>query len=303
MHADVVIVGYGPVGQTLAILLSKRGHRVAVVERWEQAYQKPRAVVFDDEVARVFAAAGVAARFAEFSEPNLDYEWRNANGETLLRFSLAATGPSGWPESNMFTQPNLEAVLMATAESYGNVVVHRGAEAVRLRQDDSQVEVGLRDGRTLTASYVVGCDGANSFVRQQMVTTITDLGFFYDWLICDLITSEPLAWSPVNLQVCDPIRPVTVVSGGPGRRRWEFMRMPGDATRPRHPDRPARLLYFRRYLRPSRPRLPRRRTRARAEHHGAVCASAVGVRVQPYATTTVRTLVNSRTPSADSSRP
>jgi hypothetical protein len=33
-------------------------------------------------------------------------------------------------------------------------------------------------------------------------------------------------FDPINLQVCDPTRPTTVVSGGPGRRRWEFMRLP-----------------------------------------------------------------------------
>ena len=37
-------------------------------------------------------------------------------------------------------------------------------------------------------------------------------------------------WNPVNLQVCDPSRPTTAVSGGPGRRRWEFMRLPGESV-------------------------------------------------------------------------
>ena len=37
-------------------------------------------------------------------------------------------------------------------------------------------------------------------------------------------------WNPVNLQMCDPSRPTTAVSGGPGRRRWEFMRLPGESV-------------------------------------------------------------------------
>lgn len=225
---DILIIGYGPVGQTLAILLAQRGHRVAVIERWAQIYPRPRAVVFDDEVARVLAGAGLADRFAEFSEPNLDYEWRNAAGDTLLRFPLTPVGGSGWPESNMFTQPVLEAALNDRAGEFDHLRVDRGTEAVGLVQHDDQVEVVTRDGRTLRASYVVGCDGANSFVRGCMATTTTDLGFFYNWLICDVITREPRTWTPANLQVCDPERPTTAVSGGPGRRRWEFMRMPGD---------------------------------------------------------------------------
>ena len=55
---------------------------------------------------------------------------------------------------------------------------------------------------------------------------VRDLGFFYDWLVVDVVLNEPRVFDPLNLQICDPARPTTVVSGGPGRRRWEFMRLP-----------------------------------------------------------------------------
>ena len=55
-----------------------------------------------------------------------------------------------------------------------------------------------------------------------------DHGFFFDWLIVDVALREPRVFDPVNLQVCDPTRPTTIVSGGPGRRRWEFMCLPGE---------------------------------------------------------------------------
>ena len=84
-------------------------------------------------------------------------------------------------------------------------------------------------GQTLRARFVVGCDGANSTVRQLCQVTMQDLGFFYDWLIVDVVLNQPRVFDPVNLQVCDPSRPTTVVSGGPGRRRWEFMRLPHEA--------------------------------------------------------------------------
>jgi hypothetical protein len=58
---------------------------------------------------------------------------------------------------------------------------------------------------------------------------VTDLGFFYDWLIVDVILDEPRVFDPINLQICDPARPTTAVSGGPGRRRWEFMRLPQES--------------------------------------------------------------------------
>jgi hypothetical protein len=104
---------------------------------------------------------------------------------------------------------------------------------VRLETRDggALLEVATRDGRrsTVAARFVVGCDGANSFVRPHLDAAVTDLGFFFDWLIVDVLPREPKPWRPVNIQICDPLRPTTLVSGGPGRRRWEFMCLPGEA--------------------------------------------------------------------------
>jgi 2-polyprenyl-6-methoxyphenol hydroxylase-like FAD-dependent oxidoreductase len=85
-----------------------------------------------------------------------------------------------------------------------------------------------RDRLAAEARFVVGCDGANSFVRPHLGASVTDLGFFFDWLIVDVIPHRPAVWTPLNVQICDPARPTTLVSGGPGRRRWEFMRLPGE---------------------------------------------------------------------------
>jgi 2-polyprenyl-6-methoxyphenol hydroxylase-like FAD-dependent oxidoreductase len=51
---DVAIVGYGPVGQTVATLLGRAGHRVGVFERFGRLYDLPRAVHFDHEVMRIW---------------------------------------------------------------------------------------------------------------------------------------------------------------------------------------------------------------------------------------------------------
>jgi flavoprotein hydroxylase len=230
---DVLVIGYGPVGQTLTIMLAERGYRVSVVERWAEAYPRPRAVHFDDEIARVFAAAGVGDQVAAISQPSGEYDWGNAEGRTLLHFDWSSAGPGGWPAANMFSQPRLEAVLAAKAESFPAVDVRRGWQARQLTEHDDHVEtlaVGT-DGaeHRIRARYMVGCDGANSFVRDHMGTGLTDLGFFYDWLILDVIPhDQQREWKPFNLQICDPRRPTTVVSGGPGKRRWEFMRLPNE---------------------------------------------------------------------------
>ena len=230
---DVAIVGYGPVGKTLAILLGQRGLRVGVFEKQAAAYPLPRAVHFDHEVARILQAAGLGADLPRLSEPASTYEWRNAAGETLLVITSRVSGLSGWPESNMFAQPALEAALDAKVQTLATVEVHRGAEVVDLRAGSADVALVATtpEGRRHEghAGYVVGCDGANSFVRRHMGARVTDLGFFFDWLIVDVLPREPRVWDPINWQLCDPARPTTLVSGGPGRRRWEFMRLPDES--------------------------------------------------------------------------
>lgn len=231
-RCDVAIVGAGPTGLTLAILLAQQGHQVALVERHAAPYPLPRAVVFDSEAARGLAACGIADRFAEIREVGDDYTWLDADGDVLLRFPMAPVGPSGWPDANMMTQPVLEAVLEQRVAELPQARLHRGVEAVAAEQLGDRVRLALRAGdverEPLTARYVVGCDGASSLVRALMDVSVADLGFFYDWLIIDVVLADQSPWVPMNRQVCDPARPTTMVSGGPGKRRWEFMRMPGD---------------------------------------------------------------------------
>ncbi|KAB2352158.1 bifunctional 3-(3-hydroxy-phenyl)propionate/3-hydroxycinnamic acid hydroxylase MhpA [Actinomadura rudentiformis] len=222
---DVAVVGCGPVGLMTAVSLAMRGHRVVIVERQAAAYGLPRAVTFDDEVARLLAAAGLGDRLGDISEPADEYEWQNASGQVLLRFEWDTPGPSGWPRTSMFSQPALEALLAERAREL-DVTVRRGVRVTGVAQTPERATLTLDTGEAVHARYVAGCDGAGSTVRSFMDTAVTDLGFFYDWLVVDLVTER--RWKPVNLQICDPARPTTVVSGGPGRRRFEFMCLPDE---------------------------------------------------------------------------
>ena len=117
LDLDVAIVGYGPVGQTLAILLGQWGWKVGVFEKQPAAYPLPRAVHFDHEVARILQAAGLGNELPALTEPADTYEWRNAAGDTLLVISSREDGVSGWPEANMFAQPDLERALDRRVQS------------------------------------------------------------------------------------------------------------------------------------------------------------------------------------------
>lgn len=61
-----------------------------------------------------------------------------------------------------------------------------------------------------------------------MGSAYDDLGFSADWLVVDLMPKDPTQWTRELVQLCDPARPTTMVAGGPGRRRFEFMLLAGE---------------------------------------------------------------------------
>ena len=109
IDTDVLVVGYGPVGQTLAALLASQGHRVDVYERFSSLYDLPRAVYFDDEIMQVWQSLGIADDLDVL--PINTYEWFGADGDTILRMEHPALGPSGWEPGYLFYQPTLERAL------------------------------------------------------------------------------------------------------------------------------------------------------------------------------------------------
>lgn len=233
---DVVVVGYGPVGQAMAIAMAQQGYEVVVVERWPALYGLPRAVGYDHEVARILQWLGVASDMAGKTATITDYVWRNGEGRVLKSFgSLEQIGISGWPMGQAFCQPELESVLDKRAHSFGDRVrVFQGWEVLSAREHDDHVTLTARpvEGGSgdfvVHAKFVVGCDGAGSVVRQAMGTEYEDLGFSADWLVVDYLPKNAADWSADMVQVCDPQRPTTLVASGPGRRRAEFMLLDGE---------------------------------------------------------------------------
>ena len=228
VDCDVIVVGAGPTGLVTSILLAQRGHSVTMIERWPAPYPLPRAVHFDAEVGRIMQSCGIGNELRTIIDPADVYEWRNGDGVTLLRFGLVGDSPLGWPGSSMFCQPELEALLERRARQLDGIEIIRGVEVDRLEQHPDHVVVGTADGVLRSARYAVGADGARSTVRGLLGIDMVDLGYFYDWFVVDVIPNEHRVYDPVNLQVCDPARPTTLVSGGPGRRRWEFMLLPDE---------------------------------------------------------------------------
>lgn len=232
-EVDVVIVGAGPTGMTLAALLGQQGRSVCVLERYAGPYHLPRAAAFDDETMRTFQKLGIAERMLSGVNVQPGYVWVNGQDEVLLDISFDNPGRSGWPAQFMMYQPHVETVLNDHVAAMPDVVVRYDSAVTGLVQGADQVEVqydSAEGSRSLTATYVVGCDGGNSFVRSMIGSELDDYGFFENWLVCDFELRRELSTLPAFKQVCNPVEPIAIVNIGPRHHRFSF-RLQADTSR------------------------------------------------------------------------
>ena len=233
----VVIVGAGPVGVAAATLLGQYGVDCLVLDRWDGVYPQPRAVHLDDETYRILGRLGIAEQFAAVSRPTRGLQLIDRHHRVLAVFERGGDhGRHGHPEANMFDQPELEQLMrtnlkdLTTVRLRGNVEVTGVAQDCpgRARVDFTDRLTGERD--SVLATFVLGCDGANSVVRTSIGSTMEDLKFEQRWLVIDVTTRAALdQWDGVH-QVCDPERAATYMRIGDTRYRWEFRLLTGETA-------------------------------------------------------------------------
>lgn len=226
---DVAIVGGGPVGSLLAVLLRDMDVDVVVIERDLEPYQLPRAIVMDDEIQRLFHQHGMGAQISQMTTALPGADFVDTEGNKILGVDIPPTGSQGLPPVVCHYQPDLDAMVQAQAESRGSIFL-RGRRAETLEVHPDRVILTLDDESTVESRWLVGCDGASSWTRRTMGLSLEDLRFDQQWLVVDVELHEnhEVTLPLVLQQVCDPRRPVTFVPGHARYRRWEFQIQPGE---------------------------------------------------------------------------
>lgn len=129
----VAVLGAGPVGLVAALLLARYGVACQVFERHPAPYPLPRAVHVDDEVMRILQAVGAADTFAAHSRPSLGMQLVDSRHRVLARFLRDdPVGAHGFPQANMFDQPELEHILRDLLKQEPLVSLHGDTEVLGL---------------------------------------------------------------------------------------------------------------------------------------------------------------------------
>ncbi|CAJ2512486.1 Uu.00g055010.m01.CDS01 [Anthostomella pinea] len=175
-YEKIIIVGAGPAGLILALLLSHHNIPSLVLEAWPGLDTRLRATQYGVPATRVFARAGILAEIREASIPSFPrITWRRVADHAELAhldMSCIADHPD-----RMTIMPLGEMIKIiyrhCVEESRGLVEVRFGHRVVGVGQDGGKawvdIEVGeVRERRKIEADYVVGCDGGTSTVRKSL---------------------------------------------------------------------------------------------------------------------------------------
>jgi 2-polyprenyl-6-methoxyphenol hydroxylase-like FAD-dependent oxidoreductase len=186
--SDVLIVGAGPTGLTMAAQLQAHGVRLRIVERRRERGES-RAFVVHPRTLELLAHIGVAQGLIDRGDPGARVRLHAAGRTACVGLASSRHVDTAYPYLLFIPQSTVEEVLEEHLRRVG-VVVERGMELTGLSQRPDAVDYELRaDDGSLgvgEAAYVVGCDGADSTVRQSAGITFRTRAYRPSLLLADL---------------------------------------------------------------------------------------------------------------------
>jgi len=188
-ETDILIIGAGPVGLTLALDLGLRGLNVMLVDRKAELLRLPKMERTNPRTMEIFRRLGIVEQIraagypadmpmdvcivTSLAEPPLLHQEYPSVAETRARAAACHDGSLPREPYQLISQYTLEPILLARLSTLPNVTVRFQTEFVSLTQDETQVTVQFRklvddEIEEMRVAYVAACDGASSPVRKQL---------------------------------------------------------------------------------------------------------------------------------------
>jgi len=193
LDCQVLVVGAGPTGLVLAAELLARGIRTRVIDQGDGVALQARAVGIHARTLEVLNTMGLAENFIERGQVVRELRFYS-RGRCLTSLQFARCG-SRFGYLLDLPQDQTERLLRARVAELGGAIEQR-AELTGLIPESGAVTATIRcpagQIRTITAGYVVGCDGAHSRVRRELGLTFHGHPYPQDWLLADVLLGGDL---------------------------------------------------------------------------------------------------------------
>jgi 2-polyprenyl-6-methoxyphenol hydroxylase-like FAD-dependent oxidoreductase len=193
---DVLVVGAGPTGLTMACELLRHGVTCRIVEELDAPVTFSKAAVVHSRTMEIFDDMGLAKGLVERAKAVHGFN-AFAGGKRVAHVTIAGVD-SPFPHPYGVSQQETEAALAAHFASNGGVL-ERGKRLESLEQRDDGVTAKLASGETISAKWVVGCDGAHSVVRKQ--TGCTFEGAAYEERLIQADVRVDLPGAPMDDEI------------------------------------------------------------------------------------------------------
>jgi 2-polyprenyl-6-methoxyphenol hydroxylase-like FAD-dependent oxidoreductase len=188
----VLVVGAGPTGLVLGAELLARGIRTRIIDKGDGVALQARAISIHARSLEVLDMMGLAERFIEHGQTVRHLRFYS-QGRCLASLDFRRSG-SRFGRVLDLPQDETERLLRARIAELGGVI-EQGAELTGLTVGDDAVTAtvrGFAGAQTITAGYVVGCDGAHSAVRRELGLTFHGHPYPQDWLLADVLVDSDL---------------------------------------------------------------------------------------------------------------
>lgn len=229
-RADVIILGGGLVGLTLAIALDRHGLAAIVVDTADpQSQVAPsydgRATAVSSSSWRMLEAIGVAERLAGTTSPIRAIRVSEGLKPGGIAFEPQASGPgsepgAGDPLGIMVENRLLRAALRETALAAARLELLMPARPAEVVRDGSGVRVALADGRALAAPVLVGAEGRNSPMREAAGIAIAQWRYGHVAIVATITHEKPHGETAYEIFYPDgPFAILPMLAGEDGRPR------------------------------------------------------------------------------------
>ena len=231
---DVIVVGYGPVGETCANLLGYYGIKSLIIDKDQGVFPLPRAITWDAECERAISVCNFSEKVDV--RPIRGADHIDANKNSFLKVALIEYAIYKYSHYVAFMyQPQYDRVHRENANKYKTNTIKEGWELIDYKQEKGYISCKIKDVNSntiqnTTAKFLLGTDGATSTVRKISNIELQDYNSDETWMVVDGYTDEQFeCFEEVDaIQFCNPERPITIIQGVKNRFRFEIAFMPDD---------------------------------------------------------------------------